>query len=424
MMPTPFSILILLLGCAMLLSACGGDSEDEDAAESVSVETPTDAATTSSTTLPALSLPQPTGEYHVATHTRQLTDYNREEAATSTTDDYRRLVVQVWYPALDLGIDDKVSWLQPAVGRAFAAAISASFPSNWADSVKTHSREGLPVSLDDLRRFPVLVASHGYITPHNMYTSFFEDLASHGYIVVAVEHPHDTVLTVFPDGSTATLDSSVAQNQPPADASEEQIQEHWAKLDSYIALWVADLRFVLDELEQLDQYDPEGILAGRMDLDRIGVFGHSFGGATAAEVCWLDARVDVGLNIDGAFLSPLRLDGGRAMNKPFMTMLHENYPDYDLSPHNFFERQSGSAYQLVIAGTTHQSFMDLGYVFRGLFGELPDFATTFGSLNSTRAITIIRAYTLALFNKHLQGYEVSLLDTGNTSFPEVTFHSK
>jgi hypothetical protein len=103
----------------------------------------------------------------------------------------------------------------------------------------------------------------------------------------------------------------------------------------------------------------------------------------------------------------------------------EYYPvGNEPSPENFFERQTGPAYQLTIAGLAHQGFSDLGYVLRGLLGPLPDFDYLFGPLDSGRAMEIIRAYTDAFFDKHLRGQTESLLDGPSAVFPEVTFKSK
>ena len=155
------------------------------------------------------------------------------------------------------------------------------------------------------------------------------------------------------------------------------------------------------------------------------MFGHSFGGAAAGEACWIDSRLDACANLDGIFLGPMRLSGGRSMDKPFMTLLDEYYPlGNEPSPENFFERQSGPAYQLTIAGITHSGFNDLGYVLRRRFGPLPRFDSQFGSLGSGRAIEIIRAYNGAFFDKHLRGQTASLLDGPSAAFPEVAFRSK
>jgi hypothetical protein len=50
------------------------------------------------------------------------------------------------------------------------------------------------------QRFPLLLFSHGWGNPTFLYTAELEDIVSHGYIVVAVDHPYDTAYMLFPDG--------------------------------------------------------------------------------------------------------------------------------------------------------------------------------------------------------------------------------
>lgn len=366
-----------------------------------------------------LALPAPTGPYCVGTSARRLVDSTRGEPATPDTDDRRSVVMQAWYPAPADAGGELAPWISPAVGEAFAKGTP--MPPTWAASVRTHAQRDVPIRAD-AGPFPVVLASHGLSTPSRMYTSYYEELASHGYVVIALEHPHDVVLTVFPDdGSAAGFDSAAAQAQTalPAEPTLDEQQAFWAMLDGYIGLWIADARFTLDELERLQDDDPEGLLTGHLDLGRIGMLGHSFGGATAAEVCWADARVDACINLDGAFVGPARLGGGRAMSKPFLTMLAYDHSADDPSPQELFEKQTGPAYQVVVDGLAHVGFSDLGYVLRGLYGDLPTFASLVGPMDGARAIRVVRAYTRALFDEHLRGEASPLLEGPSPDFPEA-----
>jgi len=67
--------------------------------------------------------------------------------------------------------------------------------------------------------------------------------------------------------------------------------------DRVFPVWVADQRFAYNTLERWAVNDP--LLAGKLDVTRIGSFGHSFGGATALEVCRSDTRCRAAVNMDG-----------------------------------------------------------------------------------------------------------------------------
>jgi predicted dienelactone hydrolase len=56
-------------------------------------------------------------------------------------------------------------------------------------------------------------------------------------------------------------------------------------MSTIVGSMIADAVHTLDQIEQLDQQDPVGVFTGRLDLDKVGMFGHSAGGATACEAC-------------------------------------------------------------------------------------------------------------------------------------------
>jgi predicted dienelactone hydrolase len=132
----------------------------------------------------------------------------------------------------------------------------------------------------------------------HLYASLIEDLVTHGYVVVAIDHTYDAAVVTMLDGGTAYANTSW-QPSDTADAS-----TMWDTYDQHIETWVADARFVLDQVTTWQSADPQGLVTGRLDLDRVGMFGHSYGGATAAQCCALDARFKAGINLEGTLFSP------------------------------------------------------------------------------------------------------------------------
>lgn len=125
------------------------------------------------------------------------------------------------------------------------------------------------------------------------YSAQLEDLASHGFVVVAITHTYDGIVTVFPDGRAVAYDT---KRWPTIPSFEGEL--NLSQLE-----WHATLPFV-----------------GHLDLIRIGAFGHSFGGIAAAHACQMDRRIRACLNQDGAEArKPFRLDArGWGMDQPFM----------------------------------------------------------------------------------------------------------
>jgi pimeloyl-ACP methyl ester carboxylesterase len=131
---------------------------------------------------------------------------------------------------------------------------------------------------------------------------------------------------------------------------------------------------LLDLLARLEAHDPAGLLTGRLDLDRVGVVGYSFGGAVAAELTRLDSRIGAAVNIDGRHWATALENGvpkpylfiGEFLVLPDAAALSSNDPatryeatldqlDYrNLAKHL---REHGG-FQVSIAGTTHANFSD------------------------------------------------------------------
>src|SRR2546429_4704433 len=128
------------------------------------------------------------------------------------------------------------------------------------------------------------------------YSTLAEDLASHGYVVVGLDAPYRTSSVVFPDGRVMRR---IPENNPEL-CLEKTGQERDRCANRLLTAWTSDMAFVLDKLEQLNASPASGKFAGRLDLTRVGVFGHSFGGATAAQFCSQDSRCKAGIDIDGS----------------------------------------------------------------------------------------------------------------------------
>jgi pimeloyl-ACP methyl ester carboxylesterase len=91
------------------------------------------------------------------------------------------------------------------------------------------------------------------------------------------------------------------------------------------------MSFALDQLEKLNASDPTGRFTARLDLNELGVFGHSLGGATALQFCHDDPRCKAGVDIDGAPLGSALTDG---VKQQFLFLLsdHSREPTAETAP--------------------------------------------------------------------------------------------
>lgn len=185
---------------------------------------------------------------------------------------------------------------------------------------------------------------------------------------------------------------------------------------------VKDVSFVLDQLHR--QSVISRLIPGRtcgLDTSNVGIFGHSLGGATAAEAMLYDSRLIGGVNLDGTFFGSV-ID--RGLDKPFMIMAHEGKNlTTDATWAALWPRLKGFRRGFMVSGSTHGTFTDLVEAadLIGLRERFPtEVAALLGSIDGERALQVIGAYTSRFFDFVLKGKESVLLDKSSMEFPEVT----
>ncbi len=328
-----------------------------------------------------LQVPNPTGPYHVGTHSIALTDASRHDPGDAKQ--ARSLVIQLWYPAAQGG--RRALYMSPAVAKYLAR--SAGVGPALLEGVKLDAT----VNAVPLRRkhgWPVVLFSPGFGVERELYTGLTEDLASHGYVVVAIDHPRDAGIVEFPDGRVvragATLD-----------------------IEAALSVRVADTRFVLTQLARLGR---SGAFSGRLDLGRVGMFGHSLGGAATASTMLVDPRVRAGANLDGLLFEPALTKG---LSRPFLLMNAE--PGFAAVPNTagFWRKLRGPRYALDVKGARHFAFSDLVAFVPALMRTNPTAANALrqivGRLDGGETLAAERAYIRAFFDRYLRGKRRSLL---------------
>jgi pimeloyl-ACP methyl ester carboxylesterase len=365
------------------------------------------------TALPVFDFPTPTGECPIGSATRHLIDKARAEAQAGPGGACRELMIKLWYPAEHSGPRDY-----------YRAGTPPTLTNQHLRLIKLSSSTGAPVAKAPLR-FPVVILLPAWTATSTQYTFLAQELASHGFLVVGIDHPYASDPTVFPDGRvvhtrlTGFLDYG----------SDAALKAGLAIVDDQLRIRAADVRFTLDELERWDRSDPHGFLTGRLDLARVAVCGHSFGGAVAAEVCATDPRLKAGINLDGfIFGTPTT----QSIGKPFLFFTDDTVipapaerkalPDDECRRWSFMAdnvaslRKSlggGSAYWLNLGGAHHVNFHD-----RALYTPIRHL-THAGPIDPLRAMKIVNAYVLAFLETHLEEKANRLLEAPSPLYPEV-----
>jgi dienelactone hydrolase len=278
-------------------------------------------------------------------------------------------------------------------------------PNNANLFVRPHSRNETTIAPE---MFPVVVFSPGYDGVYQIYTSFIEDLVSHGFVVVAINHPYVSGITVFPDGHTVGL------AEVPTDPVARS-----AFFNMSLRTIVSDAKFVVDTITEMNQTDPD--FTGRFDCSKIGMYGHSFGGANTAVCCYEDLRFRAGLTLDGVFYKQF-IPGN--ITVPLLFMFAEARLVNDSTIRYMWDHASSDTFNMSIEGSTHYAFTDVGVLLSHLVPLIPPRLLLFGSIPPKRMVNITRTYITVFFEVYLKGAPLEQLLNLSAQFDEVQFAYK
>jgi len=346
--------------------------------------------------IPAEPFAPPGGPYAVGTREYHWIDQNRAESFTRDPADRRHVMVQVWYPApAPVAGAERSLWIRNIDEYKGSVAFKQ------LAHVRTNSVFEAPV-LEG--QWPVLIYNPGGGTARWSGTFTTEMLASHGYVVFAVDHLGFSPTTQFSDGSAFTIDT-LGPPKPTKDIAVDALAFFaWLEQQPF-PMWVADSRFLLDQAETLNR--DAGPFQGRLDMAKVGTLGWSFGGATSIQLTRSDPRVKVAVDQDGQLFGDIKALGS---TRPIM-LLHNTSDPLATVPADkkavmapivaqvlagdstAVARSTGPVVEVDLARAGHIHFSDLTLMY-------PPDST---QLSARRAHEIINALTLAFFERHLLG---------------------
>ncbi|GLF93349.1 alpha/beta hydrolase family protein [Streptomyces yaizuensis] len=345
-------------------------------------------------------LPRPTGGHPVGSDIRHLVDRSRSDPWKPAADG-RELMLTLHYPARAPGHGPTAPYATTEEAAALARGldIAAAVPADRLGAMRTHSRPGARPAPGP---HPLVVLSPGFSVSRFTLTHLAEELASRGYVVASLDHAYESFGIAVPGGRL--LDCAAC---PP-------VFNGTVHPGVVTATRSGDVSFALDRL-----LGPRPVWrhAAVIDRKRIGMAGHSIGGASALSAMAGDVRVRAGVNMDGAFWDELPPEGLRG--RPFMLLGTDDDVHRpggrDTSWDRTWPRLDGWKRWLTVAGSTHMTFSDHP-VIAGQFGLPGD------PLPDERAVLLTRRYVTAFFDRHLRGRPQPLLAGPSASHPEVVFH--
>ncbi|MCL2529792.1 MAG: hypothetical protein FWE41_05615 [Coriobacteriia bacterium] len=390
--------------------------------------------------LPVPTLPAPTGTYAVGVQYLHLVDENRDNSFFTGSTDNRELMVKIYYPAEGDAAQPFLPYFRNSRELAGAYLSEEGFPGVFFEHLvytQTYSKENLQLA-GQHSSYPVILFSHGWGYSIELYTTQCEDLASHGYIVAAIDHTFMNGAALLPGGIVGMSESPVYSGNIYPQISLDLVQ-----------ITAGDAIFVINVLEELNSGERSSLFKERLNLGSLGMVGHSLGGTAAYYLAINDSRINAAINLDGV---PQLIHNSNTEAAPILLITNEDnwvvcpeavLPKLEDLPRDYSALMlesfgSEAAYEenkqrtleailefsdilartqtlFLIEGSQHSAFSDLGFV----LGKPLDQLFGVGTTKAATSLEITQALTLAFFDQHLKGRSENSLDTIVENYAEL-----
>lgn len=279
-------------------------------------------------------------------------------------------------------------------------------------------------------RFPVVFFSHGAFGYYQSNYSTYAELASHGYVVISMEHPYHSMFTKDTDGKTIIVDGNMLndtmriQNTNDGSITEEEV---YSITKEWIDLRMEDANFVMDSIElavdnntlsndwRADDKNKEQIikLLSMMDCDHIGFMGHSLGGATAVSIGRMREDIDAVIDLDGTMLGEVLYveNGIDVVNTdpypvPLFSMDNQEHHDSrilekeagNIYTNNVVHENAPISYNVFIKNSGHMNFTDLP-----MFSPVIASMLGTGDVDAKECMQTVNQLVLGFFDSYLKG---------------------
>ena len=355
--------------------------------------------------IPLENVAKPTGEYQVGTQVIHMVDNDRSAWYGQESSNPREIMVRVWYPAQPQEGDLKAPYVynEKLIGDMVSEGfgIPKYLMKNLSNINGNSWSEAQPVN----EKFPVIIFSHGIGGLKTQNTTQMEEMASHGYVVFSCDHAYDAGVSIFPGDRIIFGKTNIPDNLTK--------EEKWNMRRAQLDYRAADIQFLLDEMDRENFLSVA--LKNSLDLEHIGVFGHSFGGGTSVVVASVDERIDACFGLDAWFLPIPSNVLNSDLNKPFIHLGQvswkekENYLKLDTLAGN----NSAWSVRLDVRGATHYDFTD--------FSQFSKLTKKYGSgmIAPPRIRKITNSAIREFFDHYLKNGPALALETYEKLYPEL-----
>ena len=276
--------------------------------------------------------------------------------------------------------------------------------------------------------YPLVIFSHGAFGYYQSNFSTYTELASHGYVVAALDHPHHAFFTSDTSGNTVIVDNGFINDVMKISGDDVSEEEIFSITQDWMKLRTDDENFVLDTVKQAaanrslgDEWNTRQendilTVLSRTDVDKIGLMGHSMGGATSVAIGRERDDIDAVVVLDGTMLSErISVKDGKYQ------YIDESYPvpvidftkEIDYNNRELYSEENGYAYvnsyvvenakdgkTVICSGVKHMDFTDLPLISPFLASMLDGGES---EVNNEEFITMINGMVLNWFDYYLKG---------------------
>ena len=339
-------------------------------------------------------LPEPSGTLNVGTEIYYWTDESREEWFTEEVGDKRKIVAQIWYPTTSCSDESVYSYVDDPKLRIKAIAKRLDIPKILLSDLKNVNSNAClnaPIMKNNYGKFPLVIFSHGLGGMKVQNSIQIEDLVSNGYIVIAPDHAYDANITIFEDKSTADFKSGY-----PSSNVNITPEQFWKVRLPQINTRAADIDYIINKIKQ--ESINNGIFQ-HVDLDNVGIFGHSYGGATSIVSSFNNKEIKACLALDGWMLPVQDKIINSGINIPFMYIGQSFWPNDTLNYNilnKFTNNNNDFNETILLEDTKHYDFSDTPHL-----SKISKKIGLSGSMNTQSLLDTVNYKVRTFFNSHL-----------------------
>ena len=277
---------------------------------------------------------------------------------------------------------------------------------------------------EETKSFPLVVFSHGAFGYYQSNTSTYMELASHGYVVISLDHPYHSFFTTDTAGKMITVNPTFMQEVMYINEDTTPEEEIFEISSKWLAIRSADMNFVLDMVKRA-KAEPESVvewcidseetrneileILAMTDVEKIGLMGHSLGGAESVDVG--RQRTDIGavIDLDGTMLGEqIKYEDGcyeyceEAYPIPLLSVDNEEHYLQGnelaaLYTNNVVLENAKDATHTYFAGSGHMNFTDLP-----LFSPILASLLGTGTIDETECVIMMNEMVLQYFDYYLK----------------------